>query len=81
MRSLSDQLVAPKPLPELLGPTDWVTCPHWLVPGALVLVLSGTRKSDVVATHRVVAVEFPWLVWLEGSPGATHARNVLSLAR
>lgn len=55
-------------------PQDHVTCPLWLVPGARVLVWSA-RGGPRVET--VCAVDFPWLVHLEGHRGGTHSRNVL----
>lgn len=53
--------------------------PAWLEPGARVLVRAyGRGQPPKVRT--VLSVEFPWLVFFEGYPGATHARNVLELA-
>lgn len=79
MRALSDQVASEQPLSGVRVPTDWLTRPDWLVPGALVLVYVSTGKGQT-EVRRVTDIEFPWLVWFEGSRGATHTRNVLSLA-
>jgi hypothetical protein len=48
-----------------------MTSPEWLTSGALVRVKGGSSSSpDRIA--RVFSVHWPWLVYLDGRPGAVH---------
>lgn len=46
--------------------------PAWLEPGATVLVLPASSRSQPPYAARVLGVEWRWLVFLEGWPGAVH---------
>lgn len=54
-------------------------CPEWLMPGAWVVVRPCSSNLPCMV-QLVIAVDYPFLVWVEAYPGACHANRVVRLA-
>ena len=81
MRALREQVDQASSLPSVSPQPirPGLTQPTWLRPGAEVLVRTH-HHPNAQRKYTVRRVEWPWLVFFEGVPGAAAPANVLRLA-